>query len=102
MWKKKVKVMVQVKALPQNLRYYSKICLLRPKTATIPAIWYLPHNSTNFKKSRSHVKILTKISVTGKQYHTNDSQISGTTLKKIGHLNNLMPGNSAPLVTSIT
>jgi len=83
MWKEKVKVMVQVKALPQNLRYYPKICLLRPKTATVPTIWYLPINSTNFQKSRSHFKILTKISVTGKQFHTNDPQISGTTLQKL-------------------
>jgi len=92
MWKEKVKVMVQVKALPQNLRYYYKICPLRPKTAIIPTVWYLPHNSTNFKKSRSHLKILTKIRVTGKQFLTNDPQISGTTLQIIGHLNNLMPG----------
>jgi hypothetical protein len=50
------------------------------------------HNSTSSQKSSSHLKILTKSSVTGKQFHTNDPQISGTTLQIIGHLNNLMPG----------
>jgi hypothetical protein len=40
--------------------------------------------------------------VTGTQFHTNNPHISGTTLQKIGHLNDLMPGIWEPLVTSIT